>query len=56
MIMQIWNDGKLIRDFVPLVNFEGKMRLYDLVNKQFYYDLNGNNFTYETRLRNGGDE
>lgn len=53
---KFWEDGILVRDFVPLLDSNGKMALFDLVHRKFYYDLNGNDFAYETRQRNGGDE
>ena len=53
---KFWENGQLIRDFIPLLDSNGKMALFDLVHRKFYYDLNGNNFTYETKQRNGGDE
>lgn len=44
---KFWEDGLLIRHFVPKMNSDKKFGLYDLVNEQFYFDLNGNNFAYE---------
>jgi len=33
---KIWNDGVLIRDFIPAQNSEGVFGMYDLVNGVFY--------------------
>ena len=33
---QIYDNGTLVRDFVPCVNASGEAGLYDLVNKKFY--------------------
>ena len=33
---QIYDNGTLIRDFVPCINASGEVGLYDLVGKQFY--------------------
>lgn len=44
---KFWEDGVLIRNFVPKIDGSGKLGLFDLVNEKFYYDINGNNFDYE---------
>lgn len=44
---KFWEDGKLIRHFVPKMNSDKKLGLFDLVNGQFYFDMNGNDFAYE---------
>ena len=44
---KFWDDGVLIRHFVPRFDMNGKVTLYDLVNKKYYYDLNGNDFECE---------
>lgn len=44
---KFWEDGVLIRHFVPKMNSDKRIGLFDLVNEQFYFDLNGNNFAYE---------
>ena len=33
---QICDDGTLVRDFIPCINANGEIGLYDLVGKQFY--------------------
>lgn len=33
---QIYDNGALVRDFVPCINASGNIGLYDLVGKQFY--------------------
>ena len=45
---KFWEDGELIRYFVPRINSENKMGLFDLVNEKWYFDKNGNDFSYET--------
>lgn len=47
---KFWEDGELIRHFVPRMNSNNKLGLFDLVNEQFYYDMNGNDFAYEAFL------
>ena len=44
---KFWNDGELVRYFVPRMNSDNKLGLFDLVNEQFYFDINGNDFAYE---------
>ena len=44
---KFWEDGNLIRSFLPKIDLNGKVGLFDSVTEQFYYDLNGNNFAYE---------
>lgn len=44
---KFWEDGKLIRHFVPKMNGDKKLGLFDLVNEKFYFDINGNDFAYE---------
>lgn len=44
---KFWEDGVLVRNFVPRFDVNGKAALLDLVNNQYYYDLNGNDFSYE---------
>lgn len=43
---KFWDNGELIRDFIPVVYSDGKSALYDLVSRQYYFDLNGNGFDY----------
>ena len=40
---QIYQNGQLIRDFIPCANAQGTVGLYDLVNNQFYTKHNANN-------------
>ena len=47
---KFWEDGELIRNFVPRMNSNSKLGLFDLVNEQFYFDMNGNDFAYEEFL------
>ena len=44
---KFWENGELIRDFIPRLDPSGKLGLFDLVNEQFYFDLNGKGFNYE---------
>ena len=44
---KFWEDGELIRHFVPRKNSNNKYGLFDLVNEKFYFDKNGNNFSAE---------
>lgn len=45
---KFWNDGQLVRDFLPRLDSNGKVGLFDSVTETFYYDLNGNDFVYES--------
>lgn len=49
---KFWEDGELIRYFVPRINSEGKLGLFDVVHEKFYFDINGKDFAYEA----SGDE
>lgn len=42
---QIYDNGTLIRDFVPCINGSGEVGLYDLVGKQFYGNAGTGTFT-----------
>lgn len=44
---KFWEDGELIRYLVPRMTSEGKLWLFDLVNEKYYFDINGNDFSYE---------
>jgi hypothetical protein len=39
--LKIWDDGTLVRDFVPCTDENGKPGLYDTVNGQMYYNMAG---------------
>lgn len=41
-----WENDELVGDFVPNFDQNGVFALYNKVNGQFYYDLNGNGFDY----------
>lgn len=43
---KIYDNGTLIRDYIPCINANGKAGLYDLVNKQFYGNEGTGEFTY----------
>ena len=42
---QIYDNGTLVRDFVPCINASGEVGLYDLVGKQFYGNAGTGTFT-----------
>ena len=42
---QIYDDGTLVRDFVPCINASGEVGLYDLVGQQFYGNAGAGTFT-----------
>ena len=42
---QIYDNGTLVRDFVPCINASGEVGLYDLVGKQFYGNAGTGVFT-----------
>ena len=42
---QIYDNGELIRDFVPCTNDQGDTGLYDLVNEVFYHNFGSGEFT-----------
>ena len=42
---QIYDNGTLVRDFVPCINGSGEVGLYDLVGKQFYGNAGTGVFT-----------
>lgn len=43
---QIYDNGTLIRDFVPVLDVNKVACLYDKVNKKFYYNKGTGDFTY----------
>ena len=43
---KIYDNGTLVRDYVPCINSSGIHGLYDLVNNQFYQSGNGADFIY----------
>ena len=42
---QLYDNGNLIRDFIPCINASGAVGLYDLVGKQFYGNAGTGTFT-----------
>ena len=42
---QIYDNGTLVRDFIPCINASGEVGLYDLVGKQFYGNAGTGTFT-----------
>lgn len=47
---RIYDNGTLVRDFVPCKNSSGVVGLYDLVNSVFYNDAAGGTFTAGSEL------
>ena len=47
---RIYNDGNLVRDFIPAKNSNGTIGLYDLVNKAFYNNAGSGVFTAGTEI------
>lgn len=43
---RIYDNGVMIRDYIPVLNKSGVACLYDKVNKQFYYNAGSGVFTY----------
>ena len=41
---KIYEDDVLVRDFIPVLDLEGKACLYDKVSKEFFYNKVDNNF------------
>lgn len=44
---KFWENGELIHHFVPKLDGDNKAGLFDIVSKSYYYDKNGNEFSYE---------
>ena len=42
---QIYDNGTLVRDFVPCINASGEIGLFDMVNRQFYGNAGTGTFT-----------
>ena len=42
---QIYDNGTLVRDFIPCINGSGEVGLYDLVGQQFYGNAGAGTFT-----------
>lgn len=43
---KLWDNGVLIRDFIPVLDFDNVPCMYDLVNDKFYYNQGTTPFTY----------
>ena len=43
--LQIYDNGTLVRDYIPCINASGEVGLYDLVGKQFYGNVGTGTFT-----------
>ena len=53
---KIYDNGTLIRDFVPCINASGEVGLYDLVGKQFYGNAGTGTFTAGPVIAIAADE
>lgn len=51
MKYQLYDNGQLLRDFVPCTNSNGAAGMYDLVENAFYADYNGGTFTLGNPLK-----
>ncbi len=45
---KIYDDGVLVRDFIPVLDKEGTPSMYDKVEKKFYYNQGTGEFKYKT--------
>ncbi len=43
---KIYDNGAMVRDYIPVLNKNGVACLYDKVNKQFYYNAGTGTFSY----------
>lgn len=43
---QIYENGELIRDYIPVLDYSGEACLYDKVNKSLYYNQGSGTFNY----------
>ena len=41
---KLWQDGKLVRDFIPVIDNLDRVCLWDKVTQAFFYEANNNNF------------
>ena len=41
---KLWQDGKLVRDFIPVIDNLNRVCLWDKVTQAFFYEANNNNF------------
>lgn len=44
---KVYDNGTLIRNFIPVLDFSGVACLYDKVEKKFYYNQGSGSFAYE---------
>ena len=44
---KIWQGDTLVRDFVPVLDTEGKACLYDNVSKEYFYNSGSGEFSYQ---------
>lgn len=45
---KLYFSGELVRDFIPVLDQNGKACLYDKVSSSYFYSVNGNSFGYGT--------
>lgn len=46
---QIYDNGTLVRDFIPVLDYSGEACLYDKVNKKFYYNQGTGTFDFAVK-------
>jgi len=47
---KIWNNDTLVRDFIPVLDNNGRPALYDNVSGQLFYNLGSGEFTYGRKI------
>ena len=45
--LKFWDNGELVRDYIPVIDKEGIPCLLDQVENLCYYSISGNDFQYE---------
>jgi hypothetical protein len=43
---KIWDNGVLVRDFIPVLDFDNRPCMYDKVNDELYYNQGAEEFSY----------
>ena len=49
--LKMYQNGNLIRDFIPIIDEEGKACLYDLITNKYYHNIGTGDFSYETTYK-----
>ena len=44
--VRIWDNGELVRDYIPCTNPNNEAGMYDIVSKTFFSSLSGQSFSY----------